>query len=1033
MAFDFSFDSTGVTLSLKPEKQGLLAGLLGRHRARDLTRLSPDDKALLVAVADLKAQAAERADAGLQIGTQQIRLPHGLVAAMDGASAAVLGFPPLVDLTLSTDVEGIVGSPNFRLRYKWMRNGQSVSCRRTGAILTVGGNPKRLPLWMMEALEIADGFAPSDSLETHWAALGRFREALDPGVSVGAPTQAARSSMSDFLAGLQVRVADRFSITADEEGDNFEVVPFSGRRLEREGYQIDEVVPEAAGELEGADLDLFQARVRDRGALPAYRLGTGSYLVIDKSAAPALEVMAQKRQAPVEERRAFIRNPRADIASAMEASLRERGELDGLSPDAEEEAIETAAAPLFVETEEYSERVKGIKVFEKANLDIGPGSGTTWLPEVFSQAVLEAIANASIAEVRQLSQQVAEAVTKGETSVEFGQVEVPVGPEAKAALEAEVQRRELDDEGAQFEGESEPRRGPIVLDAETNFDDLTYRAAINPRQSAIPDDVPASIKTPLKAHQVESFHWQVAAWKAGLPGVLNADEQGLGKTLQTIAFIVWLKAHMATAGGANARPVLIVAPTSLLRNWENEVERHVERPGFGSIVRLYGASVAARKAVGARGKDTDRGEQTLDLSSLQEALSDGRGHRYWVLTTYTTLTNYQHSLARIPFSAGVFDEIQAIKNPDSLRAIAAEGMNLDFRIGLTGTPIENSTTDLWAIMDKIAPGWLGSLREFRERYSTPDETNMHELYERVFQGQGGLPPVALRRLKDDVARDLPAKSRRLHPRLMPNRQASVYEEARLKLAEGGLGAALKMLHHIRAVSVHPALDTDEVGSDFIQASARLKATFDVLRRIKVANERALVFIEHRQMQYRFIELVKAEFGLMRVDLINGDTPIPQRQAIVDRFQSHGGAPGFDLLVLGPKAAGTGLTLTAATHVIHLSRWWNPAVEEQCNDRVHRIGQTQPVSIHLPMAIHPGYRENSFDCLLHSLMQRKRRLAAAALWPMGDGDGDVAALQQGLATEQGSSTVDPVRAAIREMFLRDGLPPAPVDEDGSIPI
>ena len=172
---------------------------------------------------------------------------------------------------------------------------------------------------------------------------------------------------------------------------------------------------------------------------------------------------------------------------------------------------------------------------------------------------------------------------------------------------------------------------------------------------------------------------------------------------------------------------------------------------------------------------------------------------------------------------------------------------------------------------------------------------------------------------------------------------------------------------------------------------------------------------------------------MHVDLINGDTPIPQRQAIVDRFQSHGGAPGFDLLVLGPKAAGTGLTLTAATHVIHLSRWWNPAVEEQCNDRVHRIGQTQPVSIHLPMAIHPGYRENSFDCLLHSLMQRKRRLAAAALWPMGDGDGDVAALQQGLATEQGNSTADPVRTAIREMFLRDGLPPAPVDEDGSIPI
>jgi hypothetical protein len=162
--------------------------------------------------------------------------------------------------------------------------------------------------------------------------------------------------------------------------------------------------------------------------------------------------------------------------------------------------------------------------------------------------------------------------------------------------------------------------------------------------------------------------------------------------------------------------------------------------------------------------------------------------------------------------------------------------------------------------------------------------------------------------------------------------------------------------------------------------------------------------------------------------------IPQRQAIVDRFQGDDGTSQCcDLLVLGPKAAGTGLTLTAATHVIHLSRWWNPAVEEQCNDRVHRIGQTRPVTVHLPMAIHPGYRENSFDCLLHSLMQRKRRLAEAALWPMGDGDADIAALQQGLVSEQKASSVDPVWTAISEMFKRDGLALGAIDEDGSVAI
>lgn len=163
---------------------------------------------------------------------------------------------------------------------------------------------------------------------------------------------------------------------------------------------------------------------------------------------------------------------------------------------------------------------------------------------------------------------------------------------------------------------------------------------------------------------------------------------------------------------------------------------------------------------------------------------------------------------------------------------------------------------------------------------------------------------------------------------MPETQAVAYEEARLNLAQGGAAAALKVLHHIRTVSVHPSFNASGSNSDFIEASARLRATFQILHDIKLKKERVLVFIENRKMQYSFIELAKAEFHLDHVELINGDTPIQKRQAIVNRFQKHlENDRGFDLLVLGPKAAGTGLTLTAATNVIHLSRWWNPAVEE----------------------------------------------------------------------------------------------------------
>ncbi|MEZ5807907.1 MAG: DEAD/DEAH box helicase [Zhengella sp.] len=516
-----------------------------------------------------------------------------------------------------------------------------------------------------------------------------------------------------------------------------------------------------------------------------------------------------------------------------------------------------------------------------------------------------------------------------------------------------------------------------------------------------------------------------------MPGILNADEQGLGKTLQTIAFLNWLQAHTRSPDATANGPILIVAPTSLLRNWEEEVDRHVAPRKFGTLIRLYGSSISGHKRVGASATETRTGLPMLDLDWLDEAFEDGRAHRFWFLTTYTTLANYQHSLGRIPFAALVMDEIQNIKNKDTIAAKAAEAMNADFRIGLTGTPIENATIDLWTIMDNIAPGSLGSGIDFKEKYRDPDEGNMAELHARVFKPQEGHPALGIRRLKEEVARDLPTKSRLLHPRLMPQVQSRTYDDARAKLATGGPGAALRMLHHIRSVSVHPGASENVAPEDFVEMSARLSATMEILRQIAERKERVLVFIEHREMQFRFAELVRYFFQLERVDIINGDTPIPKRQAIVNRFQKHlENDGGFDVLVLGPKAAGTGLTLTAATNVIHLSRWWNPAVEEQCNDRVHRIGQTKPVEVHVPMAIHPGYGAESFDCLLQSLMQRKRKLASQALWPMGDTREDMAGLQSGMTAGSAGSSQTAISEIMSAMFRRDGITDAIQNEQGA---
>lgn len=1036
MQIDLSHDHDAITLRLRGEKPGLLARLVGTSRKDASFNAVPESQqALILALGDLRALAERRPDE-VEFGEDVIRVSHSVAASLSSSSAQALGLPPDVHLTLATDASGTLGSADFRLTYEWRHMGQRQLPRRVGCLLSTGQGLRRVPVWMKQALDLADGFTASARLEDHWAALARFRQALEPDelIPEALPdgSRGARVAMTSFLRGLNVKLADRFSISPDADLNEFDILPFSGQQLERAGIQDDDV-SEANSEVSGELRDAFQLKLYTRGACPAYQLASNTYLVVDRAAMPVLAEMARAQRAPRSEREAFIRNPRAFLTQAVTEDLSARGEFDQLSPIEQEERIEDIVGPILLETREYSARVRGITTFVRSVRPVD-GSGTTWMPEIFSPQALQALDAMPVGELNDLHQKMEQYVDQPGATVTIAGEPVEVTPDRIASVKAiRDQKLSAEKESAQPEHSSE-KAGPLILDPGDNYDELRWVAPITPRIPMVEPQVPETIRTRLKPHQVDAFNWAAKAWQAGLPGILNADEQGLGKTLQTITFLNWLQAHMRHPQAAKRGPILVVAPTSLLVNWEQEVERHVEPGKFGRLIRLYGGSIATSKRRGARGVETERGLPVLDLDWLDDAREDGRAHRFWVLTTYTTLANYQHSLGSIPFSAVVFDEIQAAKNQDTIRSKSVAAVNADFRIGLTGTPIENSTLDLWTIMDRLASGVLGAGKDFIERYGTPTETNMRELHARVFGPQGTFPPLGLRRIKDDVAKDLPAKGRRIHPRQMPLRQATEYDVAREKLASGGRGAALKMLHHIRSVSVHPGFNAEGSADKFVDLSARLQATMDILARIKAAGERALVFIEHRDVQFRFGEVVRQRFGLLRVEIINGDTPIAKRQKIVDTFQTHlADDRGFDLLILGPKAAGTGLTLTAAVHVIHLSRWWNPAVEEQCNDRVHRIGQTKPVTVHVPMAIHGGFRECSFDCLLHSLMQRKRRIAAQALWPMGDTGDDASQLQSMLSDGAESYGGDAVDAAMAAMFARDGLPLPLRETDGSLVI
>lgn len=1038
MTFAFNHNADAITLDIAEEKQSFINRLFKRQQPATLSGLTHNDRHLAFAVADLRA-LAEEFDEPLHIGDDAIVMSHHLAGRLDAETAQALGLPPLVDLTLKTDIEGSLGSDTFRLQYEWLRNGVRQIPRRNGSILITSQGPRRLPLWMMEAVEVAENFTPGGGEASDWESLARFRQALDPGVQMSHEINAVRVSLTDFMQGLEVRIADRFSVSTSSNGaDDFEIVPFSGKSVE-ELESSGEAVSEAAGELNEQELRRFQQRARTQGALSAYRVGEGNYLVIERSARPILDVMVEKQKSSPEERRAFIENPRPAIASAVEKYLRQSGKLDGLDDVGEEEAIEAAAGPAFVETIEYSERVKGILHYRKGGVSTTMTGETIWLPEVIPDALTKIIDAMDSQALASACDQMRNAIDASQDEVEIASHPIKVTEETLRAFEKRLAHL-IEIEGSAETTESEDKvavdvqpPATVILDTKDNFEELSWQPDLKERPVFIDEQLPAGVKTALRPHQLKSFSLQLSSWKSGMPGILNADEQGLGKTLQTIAFLRWLKENnnVSTASNKERGPILIVAPTSLLENWKAEVKQHTDNEKLGQLIPLYGSSLSQYKDFDAKGVETKEGKTLLNFQQLHEAIKEGKGHRFWILTTYTTLTNYQHSFAKIHFSAVVFDEIQAVKNPDSLRARAARAVNADYRIGLTGTPIENTTTDLWAVMDQLAPGSLDTLRNFDNLYSEPDEQNMLQLYQQVFEPRNQLPPLAFRRLKEDVAKELPAKTRFLHPRLMPEGQAIAYETARLKLSQGGPGAALKMLQHIRGVSVHPAMEMSGDNQSFINASARLSACFEILHRIKAKGERVLVFIEHRKMQFRFMELARHEFDLAHIDHINGDTPIQKRQAIVRRFQQHLEQDrGFDLLVLGHKAAGTGLTLTAATHVVHLSRWWNPAVEEQCNDRVHRIGQQYPVQIHMPMAIHTGYQENSFDCLLQGLMSRKRSLAQAALWPMGDSAGDISQLQAALRKDKSEAKGDILETSIRMMFERDAETDGTGMDDGS---
>ncbi|MDF3298638.1 DEAD/DEAH box helicase [Streptomyces tropicalis] len=446
---------------------------------------------------------------------------------------------------------------------------------------------------------------------------------------------------------------------------------------------------------------------------------------------------------------------------------------------------------------------------------------------------------------------------------------------------------------------------------------------------------PPGLHATLRDYQLRGLAWLDLMTSLGLGGCL-ADDMGLGKTVTLIAL------HLKRA---RSEPTLVVCPASLLGNWQREIERFA--PGV-PVRRFHGP------------------DRTLDGA-------DGG----FVLTTYGTMRSTAPRLAEHPWGMVVADEAQHVKNPYSATARALRTIPSPARVALTGTPVENNLSELWALLDWTTPGLLGPLKSFRARHARAVENG--EDAEAVERLARLVRPFLLRRRKSDpgIVPELPPKTETDHPVPLTREQAALYEavvrEALLAIetAEGiaRRGMVLKLLTSLKQICDHPALYLKEEhppGDRLVARSGKLALLDELLDTVLAEDGSVLVFTQYVGMARLVTAHLRAR--AVPVDLLHGGTPVPDRERMVDRFQS-GATP---VLVLSLKAAGTGLNLTRAGHVVHVDRWWNPAVEEQATDRSYRIGQTQPVQVHRLIT------EGTVEDRIADMLAAKRALADAIL-------------------------------------------------------
>ena len=841
-------------------------------------------------------------------------VPYESIYCLDDEDREILGIPKPYDKSLRLRGNGTLNESDFQYKLEFLSHvpdGELYNPNISGNIISIGNEQYLLSSKQYELLSQVDNFNATPEEEKN------FDFNLKCFSEIKALALESNCELDSYLANENVFVPDKIKI---ELG------------VDEQGFTIDPAIDNEQNDQFKRTFD------RQRRVLPVYPLssqdGERTRVVLSHTQREELTQLKSKG--------------RHQTRDAIQNIIEHPTEF--FDPDE------------FDLSEFYSDRVIEIGVYKPHFYPFVSPYKSCWIAGATVNTPNNGTAKIQVnnqEELAELNQIIASAESSGKAVVEYKDAQLDLGD---AKFLANLASKQLSTPQKPIDVQKIERK---VLIIEENAESLGYKA----EQQVIEGGGQYTLfansflnrKYQLKDHQKEGIAWLQYLLTNKANGCLIADDMGLGKTLQILYFIDWHSRQFK-----DHKPYLIVAPVSLLENWQNEYERFFNAPRM-QVLRLTS-------------RDVPRHFNKEIIAKMQSADI--------ILTNYESLRTSQLNFCAVEFDVVVLDEAQKIKSPGTMVTNAAKALKANFRVAMTGTPVENSLVDLWCIMDFCVPGLLGNARAFAKKYQSPlknQDINIISLGNDIHE-QIGI--YFLRRLKSDVAKDLPNKIEEKPKAQMPDLQEAEYKRAINNYHNGINKNMLETIMKIREISEHPYLHQQTLSEyptkELIETSARLILTINSLDVIKTRGEKAIVFAERKDIQKMLQRVFRERYGIV-ASIINGDSPTivtsrlrgnkMSRQATIDRFQS---LDGFNIIIMSPIAAGMGLNVTAANNVIHYSRHWNPAKENQATDRAYRIGQTKDVYVYYPMAVSNNFK--SFDETLDELLSRKSSLASSTIYP-----------------------------------------------------